>query len=94
MISTLIFHGKNDPDSHAVFFLLENFRQILTKKNLISTYTKDFSWKNGPISPDFEFFFSKSPDFYDKLQWVAKNIEGFCFSCLVCSQIWFKLFCK
>ncbi len=22
---------------------------------------------------------SESPDFYDKFQWVAKNIEGFCF---------------
>jgi len=36
-------------------------------KNVISTHTMDFSSENGPNSPDFEeFFFSKSPDFYDK----------------------------
>jgi hypothetical protein len=23
-------------------------------KNMISTYTKDFPWKNGPNSPSFE----------------------------------------
>jgi len=25
-------------------------------KNVISTHTTDFSWKNGPNSPDFEVF--------------------------------------
>jgi hypothetical protein len=35
-------------------------------KNVISTHTTDFSWKNGSNSSDFEeFFFSKSPDFYE-----------------------------
>jgi hypothetical protein len=39
---------------------LANVRQISPKfdfKEMISTYTNHFSWKNGPISPDFEFFF-------------------------------------
>jgi hypothetical protein len=36
---------------------------------------------------------SKFSEFYDKFQWVAKNIEGFWVcstSYLVCSQIWLK----
>jgi hypothetical protein len=65
-------------------FKLLKFRQILTSKNMISTSTK-FHWifhgKNRPNSPDFkkkekEF---QLPDFYDKFQYVAKNIEGSCF---------------
>jgi len=40
------------------------------------------------------FFFPRSPDFYDKFQYVANNIEGsffsffFLVSYVVCSQIW------
>jgi hypothetical protein len=33
--------------------------------------------KNGPNSPDFEFIFYiffKSPDFYDKFQYVAQEL--------------------
>jgi hypothetical protein len=41
-------------------------------KNIISTYTMDFSWKNGPNPPGLEkklkIKSSKSPDFYDKFQ--------------------------
>jgi hypothetical protein len=33
--------------------------------------------KEGPNSPDFKEKKSKSPDFDDKFQWVAKNIERF-----------------
>jgi hypothetical protein len=41
--------------------------QNFEMKSVISTHTTDFSWKNDPNSPDFEdFFFFKSPDFYDK----------------------------
>jgi len=35
--------------------------------------------KKGPNSPNFDKLFFKSPDFYDKFQQVAKNIEGFWF---------------
>jgi hypothetical protein len=31
--------------------------QNFEMKNVISTHTTDFSWKNGPNSPDFEEFF-------------------------------------
>jgi hypothetical protein len=35
---------------------------------------------NDPHLPNFEeFFFLKSPDFYDKFQQSGKNIEGFSF---------------
>jgi hypothetical protein len=72
---------------------------------MISNYIKDFSWKKkDPNTPDFEGERKKkkkkkkfkSPDFCDKFQQVAKNIEGFWFfffffffllSYLVCSQI-------
>jgi len=40
-------------------------------KNMISTYARDFSRKIWP----------KTPEFYDKFQQVAKNIEGFWFFC-------------
>ncbi len=33
--------------------------------------------KNGPNLSDIEELFFKSPDFYDKLQWVTKNIQIF-----------------
>ncbi len=46
-------------------------------KNMISTYTKDFSWKKKrPKFADFEDVFNKSPDFYNKFQQVAKNMKG------------------
>jgi hypothetical protein len=36
--------------------------------------------ENGPNSPDLEGkTISKSSDFHDNFQFVAKNIEGFCF---------------
>jgi hypothetical protein len=31
--------------------------------------------KNGPNLSDIDKLFFKSPDFYDKFQWVAKNIK-------------------
>jgi hypothetical protein len=37
-------------------------------KNMISTFTHGFSWKNGSHVPNFKEFFSKSPNFYDKLE--------------------------
>jgi hypothetical protein len=44
-----------------------NFLPDFYPKNIISTYSKDFSWKKNPNSQDFEdFFFFKSPDFYDR----------------------------
>jgi hypothetical protein len=33
-------------------------------------------------------FFFTLPDFYDKFQWVAKNLEGFCFSPTFKSSMW------
>jgi len=36
-----------------VFFIGE-FSQKFDLKNMISSNTKDFSWKNGPNSPNFE----------------------------------------
>jgi hypothetical protein len=45
---------------------------------MISTYTKDFSWKKkDPKFADFEDIFYKSPDFYNKFQQVAKDSEFF-----------------
>jgi hypothetical protein len=35
--------------------------------------------KIDPNSPDFEDYFFESPDFYQKFQQVAKNIEEFGF---------------
>ncbi len=48
---------------------------------MISTYSKDFFYqkKRDPNLLDFEIFFFKSPDFCDKFQKVANNIEGFTF---------------
>ncbi len=64
---------------HSDYFTGE-FLPKFDLKNMLSTYAKDFSWK---ILPKFARFQkeknSKSPDFYDKFQYVAKNIEGFCF---------------
>jgi hypothetical protein len=47
-----------------VFFFIGEFSTNPFLKNVISTNIKDFSWKNGPNSPNFEkkeIF--KSPDF-------------------------------
>jgi hypothetical protein len=41
---------------------------------MISTLRKDFHGKDDPNSLDVQEFFSKSTDFYDKFQQVAKNI--------------------
>jgi hypothetical protein len=47
-------------------------------KNMLSTNAKDFSWeKLAQNLSDIEELFFKSLDFYDKFQWVAKNIERF-----------------
>jgi hypothetical protein len=63
---------------------------------MILTYTKDFSWKEKDLnSPDFDFDFLESPDFYDKSQQIVKNIDPFCYfllSYLVCSRIWLNCF--
>ncbi len=62
-------------------FVLGGISPNFDLRNMISTYTKEFPWKKyGPNSPDFrEKKKSKPPDFYDKFQKVAKNIEGFWF---------------
>jgi hypothetical protein len=77
-------------------YFLTNFHQSLDLKNMISTYTKEFSWKKWRKMTRFCFwFFFKSPDFNDKFQYVAKNIERLLFfilSYLVRSQIWLNYF--
>ncbi len=59
--------------------LLAKFHQITYLKNMILTYRKEFSLKNGPNLPDFENKFYQSPYFYYKFQYIAKNIEWFWF---------------
>jgi hypothetical protein len=44
-------------------------------ENMISTFRKDFHGKDDRNSLDVKEFFSKSADFYDKFQQVAKNIK-------------------
>jgi hypothetical protein len=45
---------------------------------MISTYPKDLSWKKWLIFTRFQRKNkSKSPEFYDEFQQVAKDIEGF-----------------
>ncbi len=55
-----------------------------------------FLGKNDPNSPDSKAKKPKSPDFCDKFQWVAKNIEGFwffsTFTSSMYSQIWLNHF--
>jgi hypothetical protein len=54
-----------------------------------------FNGKNGPNLLDSKANNSKLPDFYEKFQYVAKNIERFCFflfSYLQFSQIWLNHF--
>jgi hypothetical protein len=46
---------------------------------MILTYTKDFSWEIDPNLPIFNRRISKLLNFYDKFQYVAKNIKGFFF---------------
>jgi hypothetical protein len=56
-----------DPKNNFMFFGLSKFCQILIQKNMISTCTKDFSWKRK--WPKFSRFQNKIkfklPDFYD-----------------------------
>ncbi len=80
---------------HSVFFT-GKFSLNFDLKNMISTYTKDHG-KNDPNSPDFEDCFHKLPDFKDKFQQVAKNIEGFGFFPTFISSMQpnlAKLFCE
>ncbi len=84
----------------AQWFFFDKFSPKFNMKNMILTYTKDFSWEKMTQNDqilifDFWFFFFKSPDFYDKFQYVAKNIERLLFfilSYLECSQIWLNYF--
>jgi hypothetical protein len=49
-------------------------------KNMITTYTKEFSQEKWPKFARFlNNFFPKLPESYDDFQKVAKNIEGFSF---------------
>jgi hypothetical protein len=52
------------------FFSFGDISPNFDLKNMISTYTKDFSWKKNDLnSPDFEGKIkSKSPDFNDEYQ--------------------------
>jgi hypothetical protein len=51
---------------------------------------KIFHGKNGPNLPNFELKKnSKSPESYDNLQKVAKNIEGLCVCVCVCVCVFF-----
>jgi hypothetical protein len=68
------------PLVHSDYFTGE-FLPKFDMKNIDFDLCKGFFlWK---ILPKFARFQkeknSKSPDFYDKFQYVAKNIEGFCF---------------
>ncbi len=60
------------------FFFIGEFLQKFNLKNVISINTKGFFM--GKIVQIFQFSKkkkkSKSPDFYNKFQYVAKNIEG------------------
>jgi len=52
-----------------VFFIIGEFSRNPYLKNVISTNIKDFSWKIGPNSPNFEKKEKfKSPYFYIKFQ--------------------------
>jgi len=47
-------------------------------ENMISTYTNDVSWKKSLKFARFQrIFFFQIVRFFDKLQYVAKNIERF-----------------
>jgi hypothetical protein len=71
-------YGKSGPFFPRKSSCNTNFRQISTLKNMISTYTKDISWKKMARIREISNF--KIPNFtesYDNFQKVAKNIEGF-----------------
>jgi len=59
-------------------FLGGNLVKFSTLKKMILTYPKDLSWKIWLIFTRFQRKNkSKSPEFYDEFQQVAKDIEGF-----------------
>jgi hypothetical protein len=60
-----------------VIHLLANFRQILTLNFFLDLYKGVFMEKMTQIRQTPKKKNSKSPDFIDKFQQVAKNIEGF-----------------
>ncbi len=52
------------------------FKILLIRDILLlgfSIIQSNFQGKHDPKSPDFEGFFFKSPDFYDKFQLVTKK---------------------
>jgi hypothetical protein len=68
---------------------------IFDLKNMVSTYRKNFSWKNEPKFGRHWINFFKLPDLYDKFQVDSQNIEQFYFLLLlylVCYQIWVNYF--
>jgi len=71
---------KKGPEQSFVFFGGGGWRQDCAKfwsENMISTY---FSMKKmAQIYQISKKKVARSPEFYDKLQQVAKNIEGSCF---------------
>ncbi len=66
--------------------------QNFEMKNVISTHTTDFSWKNGQIHQILKiFFFFKSPDFMissGRQPRIEKDSGFFLLSYILCSQIW------
>jgi len=81
--------------THSDSFTSE-FSPNFNLKNMISTYTKDFLKETmTQVHQLLKSVFSKLPNFYDNIQFVAKNIEDCVFFLLyypVCGQIWLKQF--
>jgi len=57
-------------------FFIGEFSRKFDLKNVISTNNKDFSWEKWSKFAKISKKKYKSPDFDNKFQLVAKNIEG------------------
>ncbi len=92
MLIKVTFHTLMTLCTWAMFLVQANFPQISTWKIWFWPIQGTFVEKMIQIHQIFEEFFFNLPDFYDKFQYIAKNIAQFCFffllSHLVCSQIW------
>ncbi len=91
------FFYERSPLQLSVFFST-NFRQSSTWKIWSRPIQRIFHGKNDSKWPDFDFWFFdffQIARFYDKFQYVAKNIERLLFFytfILICSQIWLNYF--